>query len=432
MKENIQVKNKGISIVRVIKNPQFRLLWISQIFSQLGDKFFIVLAILMISKYWADPLVVDIKNEGQAITILATGIYLSNSIPAILFGALAGTFADIFSKVKVMIFSNLFRATLVLLIPFCLIQGPLILGVKSGYWFLLIITFLVSSLTQLFTPAEQSLIPLIARDKNLIQANSIYQSTTIGATIFGFALGESILRYMNSSLRSVNIPGGEYLLLPICYGIASFLLTRIQIDESIPGKRKNNIWLEIKSGLLILKEITSVRKAIIQLIILYSLMASLYIISISLASSIPELGPTGFGILLASSGIGLASGAFIVSEKSHLFSSKQLAKTGLSLIGICLCLLSQSQGMFTPNIVFCSLIGAGASLVAIPSQTTIQRDTPEESFGKVFGLQNNLINISLSLPLLITGALVASLGLESVLWLLAAISLFGALLDKNG
>ena len=80
--------------------------------------------------------------------------------------------------------------------------------------------------------------------------------------------------------------------------------------------------------------------------------------------------------------------------------------------------------------MLCGLLGVGAALVAIPAQTTIQEDTPEAQRGKVFGLQNNLINITLSLPLVLAGALVSSYGLVPVLWLLAALALVAALLER--
>ena len=79
--------------------------------------------------------------------------------------------------------------------------------------------------------------------------------------------------------------------------------------------------------------------------------------------------------------------------------------------------------------VLCGTLGIGAALVAIPAQTTLQEDTPEDQRGKVFGLQNNLINISLSLPLVLAGTLVSRYGLLPVLWLLAAFALIAALLE---
>ena len=81
-------------------------------------------------------------------------------------------------------------------------------------------------------------------------------------------------------------------------------------------------------------------------------------------------------------------------------------------------------------LLLCALLGVGSSLLAIPAQTTIQEDTPEEQRGKVFGLQNNLINIALSLPLVLAGALVSRYGLLPVLWGLAALSLLAALIEQ--
>ena len=82
------------------------------------------------------------------------------------------------------------------------------------------------------------------------------------------------------------------------------------------------------------------------------------------------------------------------------------------------------------TLLLCAVLGVGAALLAIPAQTTIQEDTPEDQRGKVFGLQNNLINIALSLPLVLAGAVVSRYGLLPVLWGLAGIALVAALVEK--
>ena len=64
------------------------------------------------------------------------------------------------------------------------------------------------------------------------------------------------------------------------------------------------------------------------------------------------------------------------------------------------------------------------------AQATIQEDTPEAMRGKVFGLQNNLINIALSLPLVLAGTVVSRYGLLPVLWSLAALAVAAALLER--
>lgn len=61
-------------------------------------------------------------------------------------------------------------------------------------------------------------------------------------------------------------------------------------------------------------------------------------------------------------------------------------------------------------------------------QTTIQSQTPEAMRGKVFGLQNNAINIALSLPLVLAAQAEAYFGLSSVILGLGAIASAGGVL----
>ncbi|MGB1622665.1 MAG: MFS transporter, partial [Synechococcus sp.] len=103
---------------------------------------------------------------------------------------------------------------------------------------------------------------------------------------------------------------------------------------------------------------------------------------------------------------------------------------GLGTITWTLVLLSQLRGSLIFTLTLCGVLGMGAALVAIPAQTTIQEDTPETERGRVFGLQNNLINIALSLPLVMAGTLVSRFGLQPVLLLLAGLALVAALIEK--
>ena len=106
------------------------------------------------------------------------------------------------------------------------------------------------------------------------------------------------------------------------------------------------------------------------------------------------------------------------------------ASAGLGTIAWSLLLLGQLRGDLTPTLTLCAVLGVGAALLAIPAQTTIQEDTPEAMRGKVFGLQNNLINIALSLPLVLAGTVVSRYGLLPVLWALAALAMVAALLER--
>jgi MFS family permease len=431
-------------LASVLAQPGFRLLWLGQIFSQLADKFYIVLMVFLIARYWvsesgqasealaeaAAAIRMSVDSRAQVITLLATGIYVANTIPAMLLGTVAGVWADRWPKRNVMVASNGLRALLLLLAPLSLLPGPIWLGLGWGYWLLVLMTLLESVLTQFFAPAEQAAIPLLVPPHQLLAANSVYQATSMAATIVGFALGEPILRLLHGGLATLGVRGGEFLLLPLCYSGAAVAIAAIRLEEPPRRQRRLSVWQEIGEGVRVLRERPTVRSAMLQLVLLYSLLAALYVLAISLAASIAGLGPTGFGTLLAMTGVGLAIGALAVAQLGDRFNRRLLAGSGLGLVAWCLFLLGQLRGNLLLTLLLCSLLGVGSALLAIPAQTTIQEETPEEQRGKVFGLQNNLINIALSLPLVLAGTLVGRFGLLPVLWGLAALALIAALMER--
>ena len=433
---------RGLAAVLAISG--FRRLWIGQIFSQLADKFYIVLMVYLIAQHWvldtpqsnetlagaAAAMRMGLETRAQMITLLATGIYVANTLPAMVLGVLAGVWADRWPKRTVMVASNALRAALVLLVPLCLIPGPTWLGLGWGYWALVAMTFLESVLTQFFAPAEQAAIPLLVPIPQLLAANSVYQATSMAATIVGFALGEPLLRLLRGLLETIGLEGGEFLLLPVCYGMAALALSGLAIEEGPRPTRDASVWKEVGEGLQVLRERRTVRNAMVQLVLLYSMLAALYVLAISLAAAIPGLGPTGFGSLLAMSGVGLALGAVTMAQIGDRFPRRHLSTAGLASIALSLMLLGQLRGNIGLTLFLCGLLGVGAALLAIPAQTTIQEDTPEDQRGKVFGLQNNLINIALSLPLVLAGTLVGRYGLLPVLWGLAGIALAAAVVER--
>jgi predicted MFS family arabinose efflux permease len=67
------------------------------------------------------------------------------------------------------------------------------------------------------------------------------------------------------------------------------------------------------------------------------------------------------------------------------------------------------------------VLGFGGSLIGVPMQTLIQQQTPESMRGKVFGFQNNVVNIALSLPLAIVGPLTDVVGLRTVMLVMSLV-----------
>src|SRR4028118_1734077 len=161
----------------LLKNRPFMVLWFGQVMSQVADKVFFVLLISLLDSYHSPRM---FENSMRSALMVAF------TLPAILFGSAAGIFVDRFPKKQLMIGADVIRAALMILIPI----------LPKQFFILLVITFLISSVTQFFAPAEQAAIPLLVRREHLMSANALFTTTMMGSLIVGFAIGEPLLSWV--------------------------------------------------------------------------------------------------------------------------------------------------------------------------------------------------------------------------------------------
>ncbi|MFP4009673.1 MAG: MFS transporter [Spirulinaceae cyanobacterium] len=411
----------------VLKNRRFLLLWCGQIFSQLADKVYLVLMIALIASRF--------QAANQSISGWVSAVMIAFTIPAVLFGSLAGVYVDRWSKKGVLVISNLIRGILVLLLPLFLWlsqNDTPVLGIPLGFWVLLIVTFLVSTLTQFFAPAEQAAIPLIVKRRNLLPANSLYTTTLMALLIVGFAVGEPLLELTERFLANLGVTWdfGKEVVVGGSYAIAGLVLILLKTGEKnqVIPKKQPHVFQDIGDGLRYLGKNHQVRNALIQLTILFSVFAALAVLAVRLAEIIPGIKAEQFGFLLAAGGVGMGAGAFILGHWGQRFSNVQLGLWGALGVAGSLIGLSLSTEYLWLALTMTASLGAFAAMMGVPMQTTIQAETPEEMRGKVFGLQNNAVNIALSLPLALAGVAETFFGLQWVLWGLATLVLAGGLL----
>jgi MFS family permease len=425
LSESKELESKGFT--PVLKNKRFLILWSGQIFSQLADKIYLVLMIAIIANKFQLP--------DQPISQWVSPIMIAFTIPAMLFGSLAGVYVDRWQKKSILVVSNLLRGILVLALPllFLVSQGKTLGGLMPmGFGLMLAITFIVSTFTQFFAPAEQALIPLIVEERNLLAANSLYTTTTMALLIVGFAIGEPLLNIADTLATLVGLPDniGKEILVGGAYAIAGIILLWLHTGEKPQDSDidQPHVLQDIGDGLKYLKTNHRVRNALIQLVILFSIFAALAVLAVSMADKIPQIEAEQFGILLAAAGVGMGTSAAILGSKGHQINRTRLSFIGSVGVAVSLLGLSFATQNLWLALAMTALLGAFAALVGVPMQTTIQSQTPVEMRGKVFGLQNNAVNIALSLPLVLASAAESRFGLQSVILGLAAIAALGAVL----
>ncbi|MDX2214857.1 MAG: MFS transporter [Oculatellaceae cyanobacterium bins.114] len=377
---------------QLLQNRSFLLLWCGQGLSQIADKVFFVLLISLLVNY---------QTPDDPVNSMRSALMIAATLPAIFLGSAAGIFVDRFEKKHILTVCNYLRGALTLLIPV----------LPTAFFILLAIAFLESILTQFFAPAEQAAIPLLVSHDELMPANALFTTTIMGALIVGFAIGEPLLsmaKLWNAELGQTALVGGLYILAG---GILQWV--KLKEPKASPATLSVHPWSDFKAGLRYLRQNPLVSNAMMQLTILYSVFAALTILAIQLAQEI-GLKSTQFGFLLAASGIGMVLGAAFLGHWGDRFHHKPLPLIGFIIMASMLAIFAVVNDLWL-GLTLSAFLGIGASLIAIPMQTLIQRQTPETMRGKVFGFQNNVINIALSAPLAIAGPLTDMFGLSAVL-----------------
>ena len=368
----------------LLRNRPFLALWTGQLLAQVADKIFYVLLIILLKTGGYTP------GQNTEHSMLSA-VMIAYTLPAIVFGSAAGIVVDRFSKKQMLIACNVIRAVLIVALPF----------LPKAFVVLLTMTFLVSTVTQFFAPAEAAAIPLAVGREGLMSANALFASSTMGGIIVGMTIGEPLFSWVKHSFGAAS----QEFLLGGLYLISAGLIYTMRIKEAHPGSSGKNVhpWQDLKEGLRYLKHNHLVSNAMVQLTILYSVFAALQVLAIALSGKI-GLKETQFGFLLAAAGVGMVFGAAFLGHWGDRFHQKPLPLIGFLMMGFVLAMFAFVRQLWV-GFGLSAVFGFGASLINGPMQALIQEKTPESMRGKVFGLENNAINIALSLPLALTGPL---------------------------
>lgn len=210
-------------------NRNLRLLWAGQLVSQSGD------AITHMATIW---LMLELTGSSTMTGLVA----FAGTLPALIFGLLAGVFVDRYSRRHLMLVSDGARLLLILLIPI-LFQAqqltPLMLA---------IIVFVMATFSTLFNPSRDALLPQLTQPQNLLQVNALMQSTSyfayfaglFGAGVVMGVVGLTNLFYVDAMTFAVSLVMIWLMVIPR----ATF--QGENPAETVVGSRN---WQELKKGI---------------------------------------------------------------------------------------------------------------------------------------------------------------------------------------
>jgi MFS family permease len=420
--------------LEVFRNRPFLLLWLSQAFTQIGGNMVI---------YGLTVIILETTRSNTAVSLLI----LTFLLPAVLFSAVAGVYVDRLDKRQVLIVTNILRFGAFIALYLVGDNLPAIL----------LLNMVISSITVFFAPAEAAMIPQVVPRKQLTAANGVFTLTLNAAFAIGFALLGPVV---------VTLAGapGLILIVAFCYLVAAGFCWTLPPSPPIrvAGEGSDSMthdaeaamgstFAQLREGIAFIRSNPKISWSLMYLAIAASLVGVLGVIGPNFARDALLLEPKDFVVIVLPLGFGIVMGILLLNNYGHHFRRRRIIEVGLVSLGILLMMLSSagpisrllqraetatglsSLADFTSLLAIVVLIallaGVAYALVAIPSQTQLQEDIPEEARGRVFGILNMLVSVASFLPIIIVGPVADLVGNTTVLFLVGTAVLASGILS---
>jgi len=358
----------------VSRNPfagrDFRLLWIGEAVSAIGDQF------ALIALPW-----LALVLTGSALAL--GGAMALMAIPRAVLMTFGGVAVDRFSPRRVMLGSNAVRLVAVSALGFVVLAG------QAELWMLYAFALVFGVADAFFFPAQTAIVPELVADEQLPRANGIVQGTAQVSVLVGPVAAGLVIAALGGSATAASLAGiGVALLFDGATFIASLVTLLLIKPRAHVAQAHDSVLESIREAARFIWASKGMRA-----MILVSLAANFLIVGpfevgmpFIAYSRLPE-GAAAFGIVTAAFGggslVGLLLGSILPAPAPGRFGAVVILP--MALAGLTVAGLSAAHS---------TIVAAGLTAVAgialgftnLLSITWIQRRIPAALMGRVMSL----------------------------------------------
>jgi MFS family permease len=393
--------------VSVWRNAPFMRLWMAQALTQTAH-----------NALWY-ALMVLVEQRSHSSTQLGVTI-LTVIVPSVMFGVVAGVLVDHWDKRRVLVTCNLLRALLML--------GFVAWDQHVVALFLL--SFVFSTVTQFFAPAETALIPVLVPQRRLMQANSFFHITFISSQLAGLVLiGPLIVKLFGMTTF--------FLLAGIALALSAALVWGLPAREAVTGlsaaEEGRRVWRRLRHDLRELVQLLRADRQMAWAMLHLTLGSTLTLIVAMLAPGfvvrVLEIPAEDMVYVLAPAGVGMLAAAASLQRLGERLPKERLIHYGLAAVGGALLLVGVLPALWAvlpftqagpgePNlrtlmvaVMAVTLVaGVGFACIIVPAQTILQERAPAASRARIFAVQLMLGSVASVVPLLFIGGIADVVG----------------------
>ena len=292
----------------LLRNKNFRWLWLGQIISNYGDSLTALALLILINR---------LTGSTAAIAMVA----ILMALPQVTVGMVAGVFVDRWSRKWTMIISDVLRGIVVL--------GLVLVREPGDVWVLYALTLLQATVGVFFSPARMALLANVVSREELLAANSIAQTSRIIFGLLGTASAGVIIGLWGDFAIIFIIDAMTFFISALLtWRVITPSAARAQVRASV-----HTIFDELMVGLRIIFGSRMLIGVLVSASIVMLGMGAVNVLFVPLL--IDELGvlETWFGALEAAQVTGMVLGGALVTILALRLQPTRIISLGLIAVG---------------------------------------------------------------------------------------------------
>lgn len=418
-------RSENDTIAAVLRNGPFLRLWLTQAITQICQNMINFALLLRVRD------VVEVHNLPQANTAISL-VILAFSLPAVIFGPLAGVLADRSNKRYLMAWLNVARAISVLL--FLVIRPDWhVETILAAYY---LVTFVFGIAGQFFAPVLGATIPILVPRTQLMSANALFNLTGTIAQLIGFAAAGPIL------IKAVGIDAlfmGTIVAYLICAGISLTLpptpVMAVNSELKNGQSPTKRLFGDIKEGLVFILQDPTLMRAIGYLTLASTTFLLIVTLGPDFVSTVIGLPKEDIGFIVAPAGAGILLGVIVVPRAVRWIGRDWLINLSLTLAGIMIAFMATARNVMdfiwhtaAPVLMVTIFVGSFAlvlgicnAFILVPSQTMLQERSNEAIRARVYATFFTISNSVAFIPIFFAAAAADLFGVVKVLLMVAAL-----------
>lgn len=356
-----------------LKTRDYRLLWIGQGISHLGDQFHLIALPWLVLTLTHDPF--------QLGLVLALA-----GIPRAAVMLIGGAFADRHSPRVIMLVSDALRFVIAAALAVSILTGTVQL------WMVYALALSFGVVSGFFMPAAEASLPRLLKDEQLEGGNALMMGVAQLMSFVGPALAGTVIALFGAAQVGADQAGGlRGIGVALAVDAASFVLSAamLALMRSLPALGAgSHPFAAVAEGIRYTWSRPVFRWmlgliAAVNFLVIGPLLVGVPV----LAQTRFSQGAAAFGWLMAAYGLGSLAG-MVVAGTARRPSSRLFSGLIIGLFagfGVVIALLASITSVWV-GVVLLVVLGVGDGYVAVTMMSVVQRVTPKTMLGRVMSL----------------------------------------------